>query len=283
VGPKHTVWKIAGVLALAALIFVSVYEKTYRVGAEAVLQPRTKRIVATPFDGIIESLAPGLEPGLEVKEGDLLVQLDTTDLRYSREEVLGKIAQAEAQESAALQEKKADEAARARAQRSQAEAQLKFINDRIERSTIKAPIAGKVTIGELKNKVGAAIKLGDPLLEISDMTDIIVVAQVDDRDIWLVRTANQQGTKSGSILAKASPTTPYPLEVETIVPLAQAKEGKNTFEVRAKLLQPTEPGAPPLRDIQPGMEGIANLDTQRHSLMWIGSRRVIDAVRLWLW
>lgn len=283
VGPKHTVWKIAGVLALAALIFVSVYEKTYRVGAEAVLQPRVKRIVAAPFDGIIEKLADGLEPGLAVKEGDLLLQLDTTDLRYSREEVLGKIAQAEAQENAALQEKKTDEAARARAQRAQSEAQLKFIDDRIARSTIKAPIAGKVTLGELKNKVGSAVKLGDPLLEIADMTDIMVVAQVDDRDIWLVRAAHEKGTKSGSILAKANPTAPFPLEVETIVPLAQAKEGKNTFEVRARLLQPTGPGATPLRDIQPGMEGIANIDTERHSLLWIGSRRVIDAVRLWLW
>lgn len=282
VGPKHTVWKIAAVLAFATLVFVSLFQITYRVGADAVLQPRHKRIVSAPFDGIIESIAPDLEPGLEVKHEDLLIQLDTTDLRYSREEVLGKIAQAEAQESAALQEKKADEAAKARAQRAQSEAQLRFIDERIKRSTIRAPIGGKVTIGELKNKVGSAVKLGDPLLEISDMSDIIVVAQVDDRDIWLVKTANEKGTKSGSILAKSLPTTPFEFEVETIVPLAQAKEGKNTFEVRARLLPPKD-GAVSRLYISPGMEGIANLDTERHSLAWIASRRVVDAVRLWLW
>jgi hypothetical protein len=71
--------------------------------------------------------------------------------------------------------------------------------------------------------------------------------------------------------------------VETIVPLAQAKEGKNTFEVRAKLLEPSDPSHPRMSNIAPGMEGIARLDTERHSLMWIGSRRVIDAVRLWWW
>jgi multidrug resistance efflux pump len=268
------------VLGFAGLVFVSLYEMTYRVGADAVLQPRTKRIISAPFDGIIESIAPGLDPGLVVKEGDVLIQLDTTDLEYSREEVKGKIAQAEAEEATALAEKPAknDEAARARAQRAQSEAQLKFIEERIRRSAIRAPIDGTVIAGDLKNKIGAAIKLGDPMLEVADMSDIIVIAQVDDRDIWLVKKAYEDEVTTGSILAKSDPTKPFKFEVETIVPLAQAKEGKNTFEVRAKLQEP----ASSLK-ISPGMEGIAKLDTQPHSLIWIGSRRVIDAVRLWLW
>ena len=73
------------------------------------------------------------------------------------------------------------------------------------------------------------------------------------------------------------------LVLETIVPSAQAKEGKNTFEVRAKLLPPASNEFDARKNISPGMEGIANLDTERHSLMWIASRRVVDAVRLWLW
>jgi hypothetical protein len=64
--------------------------------------------------------------------------------------------------------------------------------------------------------------------------------------------------------------------VERIVPLANAKEGKNTFEVRARINDP----APWM---VPGTEGIAKFDTRRASLLWIGTRRVVDAVRLWLW
>lgn len=285
VGPKHTVWKIVAILAFAALVFVTFFEMTYRVGAEAVLQPRTKRIISAPFEGVIKSIAENLEPGLEVKEGDVLVQLDTTDLEYSRAEVQGKIQYAVAQEAAALAERPAknDEAAKARAQRAEAEAQLQFIEDRIRRSTIRAPISGKVTLSDLKHKVGAAVKLGDPLLEIADMSDIIVIAQVEDRDIWLVKNAHDRGVKTGSILAQSMPTNPFGFEIETIVPAAQAKEGKNTFEVRARLLPPDQNEFDARKNISPGMEGIANIDTERHSLIWIASRRVVDAVRLWLW
>ncbi len=165
-------WKIAAVLAFALLVFVSLFQMTYRVGAEAILQPRTKRIIAAPFDGIIKSIAPGLDPGFEVKEDGLLVQFDTTDLEYSRAETDGKIAHARAQQEAALSVRpaKTDEAAAAAAQIQQYEAQLRFIDDRIKRSTVRAPIGGKVITGDLKNKIGAAVKLGDPMLEIADMS-----------------------------------------------------------------------------------------------------------------
>jgi hypothetical protein len=279
VGPKHTVWKIAAVLLFALLVFVCVFEKTYRVGAQAVLQPRTKRIISAPFEGVVKEIAKGLDPGLVVKKDDILIQLDTTELAYSRAETEGKIAHARAQREAALNERpaKTDEAASAAAQIKQYEAQIQFIDDRIKRSSIRSPIDGKVVIGEMKNKIGASVKLGDPMLEIADMSDIIVVAQVEDSDIWLVNEAFRKGTRTASILAKSMATTPFKLEVETIIPAAQAKEGKNFFEVRAKLFNPQN------REIHPGSEGIVNIDTEQHSLIWIASRRVIDAVRLWIW
>jgi hypothetical protein len=63
--------------------------------------------------------------------------------------------------------------------------------------------------------------------------------------------------------------------VERIVPLANAQEGTTTFEVRARINDP----APWM---VPGTEGLAKFDTRRASLLWIGTRRVVDAVRLWL-
>ncbi|MBI3748377.1 MAG: Ig-like domain-containing protein [Chloroflexi bacterium] len=48
-------------------------------------------------------------------------------------------------------------------------------------------------------------------------------------------------------------------------------------EVRARLVNPATAW------MRPGMEGLARLDAGEHSLIWIGTRRVIDAVRLWLW
>jgi len=60
------------------------------------------------------------------------------------------------------------------------------------------------------------------------------------------------------------------------VPLAQPKDGKNAFEVRARFTGPAG-------GLKPGMEGFAHFDTGKHSLMWIGTRRIRDQLRLWLW
>jgi hypothetical protein len=35
--------------------------------------------------------------------------------------------------------------------------------------------------------------------------------------------------------------------------------------------------------MRPGMEGVARLDAGQRTLLWIGTRRIIDTVRLWVW
>ena len=68
----------------------------------------------------------------------------------------------------------------------------------------------------------------------------------------------------------------FPLVVERVVPMAQAQEGHNSFLVYAKL----EDAAGWMR---PGMEGLAKLEVGDRTLLWIGSRRIVDTLRMWLW
>ncbi len=64
--------------------------------------------------------------------------------------------------------------------------------------------------------------------------------------------------------------------VERVVPLSQPEQGQNAFEARGRL---TESPA----WLRPGMEGVVRLKTEPHSLLWIGTRRIVDQLRLWLW
>jgi hypothetical protein len=100
---------------------------------------------------------------------------------------------------------------------------------------------------------------------------MIVVAKVDDRDINLI---NMKTT--GEVSPKADPSLKLPFTVEAIVPLAQAEEGLNAFEVRGKLANS------PLW-FRPGMEGQAKFNTEDHSVAWIASRRIMDQLKVWLW
>jgi hypothetical protein len=61
------------------------------------------------------------------------------------------------------------------------------------------------------------------------------------------------------------------------VPLAQPKDGRNAFEVWLRF-----EGERSGKALE-GMEGVARLEVGDRSLLWIGTRRIRDALRLWLW
>lgn len=291
VGPKHTVWKLAGLALICATLFVTLYEKTYRPSAEATIEPRTRRVISVPFDGQIARLGPGIEPGKDVQAGDVLLELNTDELRLGLIDATAKVEQARTQIAAAQREGDQGKVKQAQAQVERGLAEQGLYEYRLGKAQIRAPIAGRIIAGDLKDKIGASVKLGETLMQIADVNDLVVTAKVEEADIHFVRDAFDQakaggknGAATGEIATKSQPARPLSFELENIVPLAQAGEGKNTFEVRARLSDTPE-NRERLKDytLVVGMEGIAKFDTQRHSLLWIGTRKLIDTARLWIW
>jgi hypothetical protein len=288
VGPRHTWWKVAGIATIAAMLFVTFFTINFRVGAPATIEPRTKRTLSIPFDGVIRALGPNVRPGAVVKAGDLLVEMDTSDLRLQLEGAQARLTQATRQMSTAMKESKVSESQLSQAAADRASADIALLTLRINMSKIVAPIDGTILTGELSDKVGASARTGEPLLQLAPMDDYLVIAQVDERDIAMIQVhdakvhangttrAADTTTGMGILRTRGMPNQDHPLIIETIVPLAEAKEGKNRYEVRARLVTP-EPW------MRPGMEGIARLDIGERSLLWIGTRRVINELRLWFW
>lgn len=284
VGPRHTVWKLVSVIVFAAACFVTFYKMTYRPGADAALDPRNKRIVSMPFEGIIKQLAPGVEAGKVVKAGETLIDLDTQEWRLGMADAEGRVYQAQLQAAAARQAKDPGKAAQAEAQEKQARAAVAQYQYRLDKARITAPISGLIIAGDLKERVGSTMKTGDFMLQIAETDDIVCVAKLDERDIAMVRKAFDEGRGKGSVATKGLPAEPLTFTIEQIVPQAVATEGKNVFEVRCRIDQTPENAAvlQKLRLVA-GVEGEAKFDTERRSLLWIGTRRIIDAIRLWWW
>lgn len=276
VGTKHTVWKLVAIIALAAMLFVTFYTTTYRPSAEAALEPRVRRVVSAPFDGVVKHIGQGIETGKAVKEGDVLLELDTSELILAMRNAEAKVEQARTQAAAARKAKEQGKVAQAEQQEEQAAAEANLYKSRIERSRVIAPISGTIIAGEMKERVGSTVKTGELMFQIAPLDDIIVTAKVDERDIALIRAAFEKNGGTGEVATKAKPDEALPLVIERIVPLATAQEGKNVFEVRAALKASPE-------WFRPGIEGIAKFNTEEKSLLWIGTRRIMDQVRLWLW
>ncbi len=287
VGPKHTVWKLAAVALLAVVTVCELWTMPYRVSAEAVLEPRVKRTVSAPYDGVIQRLGERVEAGARVEQGQVLVELDTTELRLGLNDARAKYEQAVTQASAAQKEGDQYKYAQAMKQAERAESEMGMYQERIRRSTITSPIDGVIIQADLEERVGSTIKLGDPLLQIAQMDEILVTMRVDERDIALVlqemqRREDASGLAGGVIAPKSRPSERAPFDVETVVPLAVTAEGKNVFEVRGRLR--TEDLTRAEKSwLQPGVEGISKIKTQRMSLLRIGARRIVDTIRLWLW
>lgn len=279
VGPKQTVWKLAGLAALIGLLVLVFVRTTYAPSAEAVLEPRERRIVSAPFDGLIRTLGPGIDVGAVVKAGDVILELDTKEYELGLADAIGKVQQAETQAAAARKAKEAGKVAQAEQQADRAKAEADLYRYRLNRARIVSPIDGVIIAGELKDRVGSTIKVGELLVQVARLDDIVVTAKVDERDIGLVKKAFDEGKGKGRVATKGDPNDVMTFDVERIVPLAQPVDGKNVFEVRGRL-NATDAQKAKLR---PGIEGVAKLDTVRASLMWIGTRRIVDQARLWLW
>jgi len=271
VGPKHTLWKVAGIALMVTTAVMFLVSTTYRIGAPAELQPRERRTMSSPFDGRIAALGQGIEPGKSVTQGQLLVEFDTTEMRLSALEAQSQLLQYDKEADELLRMGKIGEAQQAKAKSEQAAAKQQLLSHQIERSRVVAPIAGVITSGDLKDKIGASIKLGDRLFDLANLSDMKVIAKVDDRDITMIEPG-----QTGQVSPKSDPSLAVSFTVERIVPLAQAHEGQNAFEVHCKLEStPTW--------FRPGMEGQAKFDGPKRTLAWIASRRVLDTLRVWLW
>lgn len=271
VGPRHTLWKLAGLAIMAAALVVTFVRIPYRVGADMELLPREPRTISVPFSGKIRAIGEGIEAGRSIRQGQLMVQMDTTELTLRALESQSAIVQAEKEADEARKKSQLSEAQQAEAKARQAQARLDYINYQISIARIESPISGTIIAGEVKEKVGSSVEVGQALFQVADTGDLLVLIKVDDRDISYVKEG-----MTGEIALKSDPARSFSFTVERIVPLSQAQEGKNNFQVRARLNE-TAPW------FRPGMQGIAKFNTPPRSLAWIASRRIIDQARLWLW
>jgi membrane fusion protein (multidrug efflux system) len=135
--------------------------------------------VAAELDGKIVHIA--FEPGTTVKEGDLLVQQDTSteeaQLRSAEASVtLAKVSLRRDHELMAQSTISQSELDSAEAQFKQAEAQADDIRAAISKKTIRAPFGGRLGI-RLVN-LGQSLKSGDPIVSLQALDPIFVDFQL---------------------------------------------------------------------------------------------------------
>lgn len=276
VSPRHSAWKLGAVAAaigIGAMVLIDV-DRTARgtFAAEA----RTRRAVSAPFEGVVRRVP--VKVGEPVVSGvTVLAEMDATELRL-------KLAEARAQEAAALRQADAAQASGdpsgtgladalvARAAADEARARAELLELQIGRAVLLAPIDGVVIAADAERVEGAPLRTGDMVVEVAGVGPPVIVLAVPDSDI-----AGIEPGQTGEIAAAGAPDRRLEFRVESIDPVSSVEAGRNVFHVRGRLTA----DAPEW--LRPGMEGAGFVRTGRTSLLNSWTRDAADWVRLRMW
>jgi HlyD family secretion protein len=242
----------------------------------------------------VKSKASGLitkmpvETGSEVKAGQLLVQVDTRDVKNQYDQALADQRSAKASIDVALaQKKRSDELYKSRiittqeyenAQLAYTQAQgslvrantnLDLAQQRLEDATVVAPVDGTiiekpVALGQVITSATGAFGGGTVLLKMADLSKVRVRALVNETDIGKVRPG-----QPGRVTVDAYPDRPFQGIVEKIEPQAVVVQSVTMFPVIVSL--DNNEGF-----LKPGMNGeVSMLIDRRENVVAVAN----DAVR----
>jgi RND family efflux transporter MFP subunit len=269
-GKRHVALKLGAAAAAAAAAFLWFAKGDYRVTAEASLEGRIQRALATPVAGYLSEAQS--RAGDVVKAGQIMATLDDRDLRLERLKWATQRAKQQREYSEALAKNELAKAQVLRTEIEQADAQLKLLDEQISRLRITAPFDGVVVSGDLSQQLGGPVERGNVLFEVAPLDEYRLVLKVDERDIVEVRTG-----LSGELALSSMPDRGFPFLVEKITPVSTAQDGRNFFRVEAR------PVGGDTEALRPGMQGVAKIIVDRRRLAWIWSYKVVHWLRMFVW
>lgn len=242
---RHRLGAIALVVATGALLGWPI---DHEISAPVKLEGAMQRLITSPADSFLEKVM--VRPGDTVKEGQLLLEFASEDLRVERQRLNAELAGSDAAAGDAMSRQDTGTMALKLAKVAELKAQLALLDRRLEKARVVAPFDAAVIQGDLGNALGAPMKRGDVLLTLAPVDNYRAIVEVADSDIAGVRVG-----QGGAMVLTALPELSLPMRVKRITPLAATAPGRSFFDVEVEL---RAEGAAP-RDLRPGMRGVARL------------------------
>lgn len=279
-GPEKT-WAKLGVLAGAAglvVLFLPIFN--YRAEGSFILRSGDVAFLTSPFDGYISQSTT--RPGDVVSSNAVLLKLDTSDLELEEANAVAEVnrylreaekARADAERLRAagrvvgLADMRINQALAEQAQK-----RLEILRFRLRQAELRAPFDSIVVEGDLRQRLGSPVKLGDPLFRLAKLNPIYVEAEIEENDVHEILEKS-----TGEIAFVTQPKLKFPIRIQRIEPAALPKEGKNVFVVRCELAGRIEPWW------RPGMSGVCKINVEKRTLWWILTHRTADFLRLFFW
>lgn len=265
-GKGHVVAKLLA-LAFLALLALAIFGRwTLTVSGSAVLAPAQRRVYAAPFDRAVLKASLVL-PGQRVDKGAPICRFETEELDLELREARAKLAATQKQMDVHFSAQKVAEYKIAQAQRDDLAAHIELLEHRIARAEVRAAFDGVVLAGDLRQQIGRPFQMGETLLEVAPLDELLLLVEVDQSDVAHVALHSP-----GTFATKARPDVKLPFVVEKIRPMSETRDRANIFVVEARIANADG-------WLLPGMEAAASIRGGRHNIAWVLSRKLVDWLR----
>ena len=259
---------LLGGLLLGALWFLF-GSMTYRPICRTRVTAANMRHFSAPMAGQLKLV--NVEPGQQVREGELLVQFDTADLQLRLNSLTKEISTAQVELREAMARDELAAAALARSQINVLQSQVSALQKQIQDSSIIAPFDGTVVLADLQQRVGQNFPQGEEILQIAAEGDWMLEIEIPD-DIANYISPEQEGVFS----AAASPSDKLAFRVQYVDGAAISMDDRNVFMAHAPMESRPE-------WMMTGMEGTARIETVSRPVWWVAMHRAVDWARMNFW
>lgn len=268
-GAGHLRLKAALAASVVLLAMLTLIQTDHRVAADSTIEGALQQAVVAPFAGYLASA--NTRAGDQVEEGQVLAVLDDRELLLEQEKWSSERDKHSKEYQQALAVRDRAKVSMMAARVAQAEAQLRLVEEQLQRTELRAPFAGVLVSGDLSRSLGAPVERGQLLFEIVPSEGYHVSLQVDEHDVAMLQMGQE-----ASLRLTGLPNQAIPLRISRILPVASAQDGGNHFRVEAEM-QDAPAG------LRPGMEGVAKVVVGRGSLLQVWTASLRDRLRLWAW
>lgn len=240
--------------SVAAIVTVLCLPASYRISADATLEPVKRRILSAPYDGILELTYA--ESGDIVSEGELLARMDAREIRWELSTATAEHSQAVKQFDSELAAENIAKAQLAKMETVRLKRKQELLRHREQNHELKAPMNGMVLNGSVVKLNGAAVRMGQPLFEVAELNPLRLELSVPAEDYFHVRPG-----KNVSVAFDGFDGETFEGQIVRIRPRSEVRNEKNVFIAELEVPNPD------LR-LRPGIEGSATIIGDKHSIAW---------------
>ena len=252
-------------VVVAASLFIPV---KHRLSAKVLIEPLTHRIVAAPFDGIVQKST--VKPGDIVVRGDTLVQLDGREINWQLNGLRAEVKATEKRRDISMADGNTSAAQLARLDMQRLQARMQLLEHHLDNLEVKSPLNGMIITGNLDRNEGSPVKKGQSLFEVAPLDRVIAEVGVAASDISYFKPDMPL-----TITLDSLPDAIWTLRLPRVRPRATIRDGSSVFIGEVEITNEAS-------RLRPGMGGDATLYGDDRALGWVLFHKPWERVLRWL-